>query len=252
MTVAAVALVLFAGQAASRLFVPEKLSRALRQSECSGDDRFLELPQECLSVLAKDGFGQNLTVEELDVLCVADCIGPVNDIFQDCIPEFADLFVTYCSKDEKGDYCGYLLEVETANAFVNETLTIGYEACGGANYTTCPDLCKKKLEGLTDKYGCCFEEILMLVLQNSLADIVEEMGLEVILPHFIPGEGPATDDLWVECGLKDPGVCPIPDGVNTTATPTATPTTAMPTTAAAATTRAGATVIGLFLALLMF
>ena len=184
----------------------------------------------------------------------------VYEAFVECIPDFADFFVLYCGKNAQDMLCGSLLTMETVGGFINETIQVGYD-CGGANYTTCGDQCKTDLGGLLDQYGCCLEDIYKLVEETGLLMI----PAGILLPHFDGSDSSADfDDLWADCGLTDPGICPTPDGIPTTDAPATTPdgipttdaaaTTpdGIPTTDAAATTRAGgATVIVLLLALLM-
>ena len=238
--VAAVALVLLAEQAASMFPLP--WHKALRQSDCSAHPAFQSgLSAECQAVLNDTDFvSGNLNQGHLDALCVEDCLGPVYEAFAECIPDSADYFVLYCSKNAQDMLCGSLLTMETVGGFINETIQVGYD-CGGANYTACGDQCKTDLGGLLDQYGCCLEDIYKLVEGTGLLVIPDG----VLLPHF-DGSDSSSDfgDLWVDCGLTDPGICPTPDGI---------PNTTMATTVtdAAATTSAGATVIVLLLAALL-
>ena len=237
--VAAVALVLLAEQAASMFPLP--WHKALRQSDCSAHPAFQSgLSAECQAVLNDTAFvSGNLNQGHLDDLCVEDCLGPVYEAFVECLPDYADHFVLYCSKNDQDMLCGSLLTMETGPGFINETLQISSDCGGAANYTACGDQCKTDLGGLLGQYGCCFEDIFLLLVDTGL------LPSEHLLPHFVPNAGPTMDDLWADCGLTSPGLCPTPDGITTT--------TPEPTTAAAATTRVGATaVIVLFLiALLM-
>ena len=201
--VAAVALVLLVEQAASMFPLP--WHKALRQSDCAAHPAFQSgLSSECQAVLNDTDFvSGNLNQGHLDDLCVEDCLGPVYEAFVECIPDFADFFVLYCSKNAQDMLCGSLLTMETVGGFINETIQVGYD-CGGANYTTCGDQCKTDLGGLLDQYGCCLEDIYKLVEETGLLMI----PAGILLPHFDGSDSSADfDDLWADCGLTDPGIC---------------------------------------------
>ena len=233
---AAVALVLFAGQAASSVsdHLSSKINRALRQNSCEGDPRFQDLSQECLKVLNADKFGITMTDPHLEVLCVKDCIGPLYDIFKDCLPDFVEVFVAACSKNDQNKYCGtYLTE---GNLFLNDSLFTS-AACGGSggyDPSMCEKDCKEGLMDISTEYGCCFEDIMQLYVDHAFPALPNE-GQNAILPHFLDGSM-NPGDIWTDCDLNDPGKCPLPEGVKVSA---------------AKGTGAGITIVVLFMALLM-